>query len=193
MADRPLTIEEWADLDEDEPGEWVDGWLVEEEVPTYVHELVVSWLVQELGAWCRPNGGNVLPSEWKMRVSATRGRKPDVVVYLPGQPRPRGHDSLARTPPGVVVEVVTPRPRDARRDRVEKLDEYAVFGVRWYWIVDPQLRSLEVYELADGRYVRALGATEGAGVSVPGLSDLSLDLDALWAEVDRAEQEPEPS
>ena len=25
----PMTLEQWADLDEDEPGELVDGWLVD--------------------------------------------------------------------------------------------------------------------------------------------------------------------
>ena len=29
----PMTLEEWADMDEDEPGELVDGHLEEEEVP----------------------------------------------------------------------------------------------------------------------------------------------------------------
>ncbi len=30
---RPLSLAEWADLPEDEPGEFVDGRLVEDEVP----------------------------------------------------------------------------------------------------------------------------------------------------------------
>jgi hypothetical protein len=56
--------------------------------------------------------------------------------------------------------------------------------------VDPQLRAVEVFELVDGRYVRAQGAAEGRA-AVPGMEDLVLDLDALWAEVERLEQEPD--
>jgi hypothetical protein len=31
---RRLTLEAWTTLPDEEPGEWVDGWLVEEEVAT---------------------------------------------------------------------------------------------------------------------------------------------------------------
>ena len=91
-----------------------------------------------------------------------------------------------------MVEVVSPRPRDVRRDVVEKKKEYAGFGVTYYWLVDPLARTFEVYELgADGRYTVALGAAEGAH-PVPGCEGLVIDLDALWTMGDRLpETEPE--
>lgn len=58
-------------------------------------------------------------------------------MYLPGYP-PLPRHGAVRVPPDVAVEVVTPTPRDVRRDRVEKVDDYAAFGVRYYWIVDPE-------------------------------------------------------
>jgi Uma2 family endonuclease len=180
-----MTIDEWADLDEDEPGELVDGRLEEEEVPSYLHEAVVAWLIDTLRGWAVPRGGWVFGSESKFAVASQRGRKSDVSVYFPGAPLPGRRDSVARVPPQIMIEVLSPRPRDGRRDRIDKTRDYADFGVRQYWIVDPELRVLEILELgADGRYAIALTAAEGAH-PVPGCEGLTLDLDALWAEIDR--------
>jgi len=180
----PLTLQQWAALDEDEPGELVDGTLVEEEVPSTIHELVVAWLVTALGVWGRTHEALVLGSGVKLAVSRTRGRMPDLVVYLRGARRPQAY-GLVDVPPSFVVEIVTPTPRDERRDRVEKLAEYAAFGIRWYWLVDPDLRSFEVLELdAEGRYAHAAAATQGTLERVPGCEGLVIDVGGLWAEVD---------
>jgi Uma2 family endonuclease len=183
---RAMTVEEWSNLPEDEPGELVDGWLVEEEMPDGVHETVVAWLIEVLRRWLRPRGGRAFGSELRYAVSARRGRKPDVSAWFPGRAVPaRG---AVPAPPDVAVEVVSRRPEDSRRDRIEKPIEYAVFGIRWYWLLDPEARTLEIFELGtDGRYVRALGATAGVVSPVPGCEGLALDLDTLWAEIDELE------
>lgn len=119
----------------------------------------------------------------KLAVRPRTGRIPDVAVFFGGRKvEPYG---AVRTPPDVVIEIVSREPRNERRDRVEKPDDYAAFGVRWYWLVDPELRSFEIWELgADGRYARAFAALAGKMEPIPGCEGLSLDLDALWAKVD---------
>lgn len=182
-----MTLEEWAALDDDVEGELVDGVLEEEEMPTVLHELVVTWLTTILRRWTSRRRGFLLGSEAKIAVGPRRGRKLDLSVYLPPS-LPAPSDTLVRVPPHLAVEIASPRPRDVRRDRVEKLADYARAGVRHYCIVDPQLRSFEIYELGqDGRYTIALSAAHGR-VRVPGCPGLTLDLGALWDEVDAAER-----
>lgn len=187
---RLLSLDEWEQMDEDAPGELVEGVLREEEVADSPHEVVVSALLFVLLTWARPRGGRVLASDTKYALSPRRGRKPDISVFLTRDlklPR-RG---ATRHPPDVMIEVVSPEPRDRRRDRIEKLREYADFGVRWYWLIDPEAQMLEVLRLgADGHYIHALDAAEGT-IEVPGCEGLTIDLDALWREVE-AEIEPEP-
>jgi Uma2 family endonuclease len=179
-----MTLDQWAAMPEDEPGELVDGLLVEEEEVGALHESIVMWLGRMIGLWLGTRG-RVLASDAKFAVGERRGRKPDVTVYLTRAKLPP--HSVIRTPPDVAIEVVSPRPKDRRRDRFEKLSEYAAFGVRYYWLVDPEARTLEVLELDErGGYRIALSAADGR-VPVPGCEGLVLDLDALWAEIDDLE------
>lgn len=188
VGEPEMTLAQWADMAEDEPGELVDGRLVEEEDVGALHDAIAAWFVWVLKSWLASRGGFVLVSDTRFGVSARRGRKPDVSVYFAGRkPQAQG---LVTTPPDIMIEVISARPKDARRDRVEKTNEYAGFGVRFYWIVDPALRSFEVFELgADGRYVKALGVASGVVNEVPGCEGLRIDLDALWSEASRLEGE----
>jgi Uma2 family endonuclease len=190
---RSMSVEEWEQMDEDEPGELVDGRLEEEEESDNPHEVLVSALAYFLAAWARPRRGVVLSSEAKYAISKRRGRKPDISVYF-ATDRKLPRRGANRHPPDVMVEVLSPRPRDHRRDRIQKLREYATFGVRWYWLVDPEARTIEILRLGDdGHYVHALDA-EGGTVDVPGCEGLTLDVDALWRELDeRVESEDEPA
>ncbi|MFT3769154.1 MAG: Uma2 family endonuclease [Minicystis sp.] len=179
-----MTVEAWASMPEDEPGELVAGYLEEEEVADYEHETIVSSLNAVLRGWVVPLGGFVAGSEAKFAIREDQGRKPDLSVYLPGGRVPPRSGPI-RVPPDIAIEVVSPAPLDSRRDRIDKLLDYQAFGVRWYWLVAPALRTLEVFTLGeDSRYVCVLGAVEGR-VALPGCGDLTLDLDALWAEIDR--------
>ncbi len=179
-----MTLQQWADLDEDDEGELVDGVLEEEEMPTVLHEVVVGYLFAFLRAWVTRRKGLVLGSEAKIAVGPRRGRKPDLSAFVGAVPSL--DDALIRVAPLLVVEVLSPRPRDVRRDRIDKLRDYARAHVRYYWIVDPKLRLIEVLELSRNRYSTALAASTGR-VKLPGLG-VVLDLDALWAEVDAVER-----
>ncbi|MEP7122853.1 MAG: Uma2 family endonuclease [Byssovorax sp.] len=187
---RAMSLEEWADMPEDEPGELVDGQLIEEEVADTPHEVIVSWFVQVLNNWARPRKGVVLGSEAKYALHEGRGRKPDLSVFFT-RDRKLPRKGAITIPPDLIVEVVSPTPRDGRRDRVEKLREYAKFGLRWYWIVDPRLRSLEILRLGDdGHYTNVVSAADGA-IEVPSCEGLVIDLDALWSEVDEVVEGPD--
>jgi Uma2 family endonuclease len=191
VATVPMSLEQWADLDEDTPGELVNGRLEQEEMPTAVHELVALLIARLLSAWLSPRGGVAFGSELKLAVREQRGRKADASAYFPGRAFPARGVAATKRPPTVVVEVLSPRPRDVRRDTVDKLAEYAVFGVTYYWIVDPLARTLEVRRLdTAGRHVTLAAAAEGS-VEIPEHLGLIVDLDAIWAETEKLPEEPE--
>jgi Uma2 family endonuclease len=164
-ATAALTVEQWSSLSEDEAGELVDGSLVEEESP------------EARGAGARVAGSGV-----KYALAADKGRLPDASVFLDGR-RPPARGPV-REPPDIAIEIVSPGLADVRRDRVEKVADYAAFGVRWYWMLDPQLRTFEVLELRAGAYAHVGAGTSGEVREIPGCPGLVLDLDDLWAALD---------
>ncbi len=180
-----MSLEEWYALPEDEPGELVDGRLVEEEVSSYVHEFLVLLLGRAIGDWVLPRGGVLGGSNAKLGIGPRRGRKPDLTVYFP-ESKPPPATGIIKVPPDIAVEIVSASPRDVKRDRVEKMDDYAAFGIQYYWIVDPVSHTLEIFELQQGcRYVRVLAKADGTIEPIPGCEGLAIDLDSLWHNVQR--------
>jgi hypothetical protein len=61
LADAGMSVEAWAALPDDAPGELVDGHLVEEEIADAAHETVVLFLAVLFRVWLAGEGF-VLPS-----------------------------------------------------------------------------------------------------------------------------------
>jgi len=67
--------------------------------------------------------------------------------------------------PDWICEVLSPR--TAGRDRTVKADLYLRAGVPHYWLVDPQARILEAFEIQDGRWIRLGAWTDGDEAAIP--------------------------
>lgn len=80
--------------------------------------------------------------------------------------------------PTLVVEVLSPS--TVQIDRGVKGQLYAKHQVPYFWIVDPQARTVQAFELADKAY-RPVGQIEGSRpVALPPFGDLLLDPAAVW-------------
>lgn len=80
--------------------------------------------------------------------------------------------------PDWVCEVLSPSM--ARIDRVKKMPLYAAHGVRFLWLVDPENRLLEVFELGNGHWMLLATLADNAPVSQPPFESHSFPLDHLW-------------
>lgn len=72
--------------------------------------------------------------------------------------------------PDLVVEILSPS--TAYYDLKKKYKAYEKYGVKEYWIVDPEDKSIEIFELADGKFrlaVRSEGSGEVVSLLLQGL------------------------
>jgi Uma2 family endonuclease len=68
-------------------------------------------------------------------------RHPDLAVYT--TPSPCGKNPWGRWTPDIVIEIVSPGSEE--RDYVLKREEYLEFGIKEYWILDPERREMLVH------------------------------------------------
>ncbi len=73
-------------------------------------------------------------------------------------------------------------PSTARIDRVVKLPLYAQAGVAHAWLVDPELRTLEVYENQGGKWLLLNTLDNNAPVSEKPFQATCFDLGNLWVD-----------
>ena len=79
--------------------------------------------------------------------------------------------------PDLLVELVSPS--SVRRDRYDKKELYARFGVKEYWIGDPANKALEILTLKEGRYeLHSCAEEKGKLVSLV-LAGLEFDLSEI--------------
>jgi Uma2 family endonuclease len=126
--------------------ELVEGTLVRMPSPISLHQMLVGYVFAALLEVQRRSGGLVLVSPLDVELAVRVVFQPDVLYLAPGR------ESLARDhvygAPDVIVEVASPSTQ--RYDRETKLPLCAAHGVREFWVVDPQLRTVSVFDLADG-------------------------------------------
>ena len=119
-----------------------------------------------------------MSSGYKVRVSDDRGAMPDVQFYRTGNTATRTPQGLTSGAPDLAVEVISPT--SVRHDRVTKLNWYARIGVPEYWIITPELRTLEQLILRDGLYVITQTATDNDVFKPETFPGLELPLGEFW-------------
>ena len=144
---RALTVEDMENQPDDEfRYELDDGVLIVSPAPSPLHQRAVTRLAIILDAACPPEF-EVLAGVG-VNINRYQHRVPDVAVV-----RTDSMDTFfMEMPPGLAVEVASPRTR--LYDRNRKKQVYEQFGILSYWIVEPDRDKpdLTVFELQDGRY-----------------------------------------
>jgi Uma2 family endonuclease len=130
------------------------GEVVVTDVPNPPHEEIVDTLRQQFSAY-RAARAEVIQrilsgSECKILIEPTQSeRHPDLAVYKTPPPA-RDSSVWSVWVPELVVEVVSPE--SAERDHGEKAEDYLLFGVREYWVVDHSRQTVTVNRRSRGRW-----------------------------------------
>jgi Uma2 family endonuclease len=146
--------------------------------PRTRHQVVSARLMIRLGAHVERLGtGLVVAAPLDVILSDTTIVQPDIVYVAADRTRAISERGIEGAPT-LVVEILSPS--TAQIDRQTKIQLYARHGVPWYWLVDPDARTVEVYGLAGGAYTLAARVTGDEPFSAEPLPDLTIPLASLW-------------
>ena len=164
--------------------ELYDGQPVALASPSDVHQTICAELLRQLANYLVGKQCKVFPAPFDVRIFEEDGDSPDdvdtvlqpdlMVVCDQNKVDQRGVHGA----PDLVIEILSPS--SLRCDRLVKFNLYQKAGVREYWIVDPDSRTVSVYTLEDGAYHAAVVYSHDLAVPVGVLDDCRIDLPAVF-------------
>lgn len=181
---RRMTLDEFREAEE-EPGslyELARGVLEVIDIPKTPHRRVVSNLFKLAANYDRDHpgmiddfGGGTEVRVWVAGMDLAR--HPDFGVVFVGAPL----DAEGDLQPFPVAEVASASSKE--RDYREKREDYRIYGIREYWIVDPLLRQLTLL-VRQGEGANATWAErvskDGDGIDSAPLPGLAATVSDFW-------------
>jgi Uma2 family endonuclease len=173
----PYRAADYLALPDDPRCELLFGSLVVTPAPTTRHQAVAARLARLLFACADLRGDIALFAPLDVVLADHSVVQPDL-VYIRAARAEIVHDRIEGAP-DLVVEILSPA--TARNDLGEKLRLYAEAGVAEYWIVDPEVRTLELLTLRDGAYLVLL--PERGVYRSATIDGLVVDVATFWTSI----------
>jgi len=181
-AIRRATYEALYSIPENMVGEIINGELIVTPRPSRKHTLAASRLGYEIGpSYDFGRGGG--PGGWIIIIEPEVSFGEDILVPdLAGWrkerfPMEEPHNWISAAPDWA-CEVLSPG--TAQADRTEKMPIYAQYQVAHVWLIEPILKTLEIFKLESGRWVLSGAYAKTARVRAEPFLEVELDLGLLW-------------
>jgi Uma2 family endonuclease len=127
--------------------ELIDGEIYMSRAPSLTHQITLQNFLMAMGSYLTDNPiGIVVPGPGVI-FDDFNGVIPDIIFFRNERRAEIASGDRLNGAPDLAVEIISPGAENRRRDRVLKLHLYGRFGVKEYWLVDLENRSVEVYQL----------------------------------------------
>lgn len=148
---RDLTYWEYTLLPDDgNRYEILEGELQMTPSPKTKHQVVSRNLLVEISLFLKKNKiGKVFGAPYDVILSQDNVVKPDIIFISNDNLKIITEDNVQGSP-DLLIEILSPSSQD--NDRNKKKVIYETYGVKEYWIVDPDLEVVDVYILKDGKF-----------------------------------------
>ncbi len=144
------THEDYQSLPEGAPYQLIGGELILTPAPSIYHQIISGRLEFQVRAFVsRQNLGLVLYAPVDVCLGETETYQPDI-LFISKERMGIVESARINGAPDLVVEILSPA--TAYYDLRKKFKIYERYGVKEYWIVDPEDKSVQVFILKDGKF-----------------------------------------
>lgn len=147
-----LTYSDYEKLDDGNRYELIYGELIKiiPPSPTTIHQIGSSNLNEALKKFVRDNKlGSVFYAPLDVYLDKYSTVQPDIFFISKERTHIIG-DKKIEGAPDFVIEIISPG--TAYYDWIDKKDLYAKFGVKEYWIVDPEKQTVQIFENVSNQF-----------------------------------------
>ncbi|MBV9387722.1 MAG: Uma2 family endonuclease [Chroococcidiopsidaceae cyanobacterium CP_BM_ER_R8_30] len=161
--------------------EIIDGELFVTRAPHIRHQGAGGNIHVELQIWSRQTQLGEPFQAPGVIFSPTNAVIPDV-IWISRKRLANGIDEAGHliVAPELMVEVLSPGELNEQQDKEVKLKLYSLYGVQEYWIVNWQLKTLEIYRRSDAQLQLAATLLEGDTLTSPLLPGFSAPIAQIF-------------
>ncbi|MCL2762142.1 MAG: Uma2 family endonuclease [Treponema sp.] len=170
------------DLAEGERYELMYGEAYAMSAPNTYHQLILMELAKQIANYLTGKTCKVFPAPFDVRLFYAEDESDDTVVQpditIICDSKKRGPEG-GRGAPDFVAEILSPSNTASEMER--KFQLYREAGVREYWVLNPEYKTLSVYNFKDNViFPKTYRSTDVAKVSI--FPDLEIALEPVFAE-----------
>ena len=170
---------------ENERWEILDGNAYMQAAPSRIHQEILNNLNNSFFNYLNGKPCKIYPAPFCVRLEAKNDDKdikdvvePDLTIVCD---RSKLDDRGCKGAPDMVIEILSPS--TGKNDKLIKFNKYEEFGVKEYWIVEPDQKIISKFVLgADGRYGRPDMFCDEDKISPTIFPDFEIDLKAVFEE-----------
>ena len=140
--------------------ELIEGELFVSRAPSLIHQGIVRNVLVLFAQYLRENPvGEIFPGPGVI-FSDFSGVIPDLVYFSYERGKEIATGDRITGAPELIIEVLSPGTENRRRDEHAKRQLYKKYGVKEYWILDPQRMTVQIFRTARLKLTATLGVRD---------------------------------
>ena len=178
LKEKTYNIKDYKLLPEGAPYQLIEGELIMTPAPSPLHQIISANIFEKIRRVSREkNIGLVLYSPVDVYLDEKNAYQPDIVFIGKERQDIIKEDGIYGAP-DLVIEILSPS--TGYYDIKKKFRVYERYGVKEYWIVDPDMRCIEIFLLNNqGEFSLGLKVCEKGTVKSAILEGLEISIDEI--------------